>query len=201
MFHARKTPRFLIPSVIGIVCAGRGAGGTFLTLAIASYLSECKGRKTAVVELGKRPALHRMTTRELVAGMESPGFCHQGIDCFPNVPSDRISGFSGASYDRIVVDVQEPEDFLKNRKYFDRIIFLGGTDPWNYEDYERLMHSLLQNQFDYSAGSFCGKNLSTEMCRRFREEFGQRLLPCPGLADPFTMDDAAERGLSALLRE
>ncbi len=201
MFFYRKASRFTLPSVIGIVGAGAGFGCTTLAIAAAAYLTKVKALKTAVIEVGDRPAFSRMTTKDLIFGMPFPGFCLRGMDFFSNVSPDRLSGLHPAGYDRIVIDFQEAEDFLRNPAIPERVIFLGAAAPWNYEDFERLMHSLILSKYEPSQGIFSGRNLSTESCRRFREEFGQRLLTCPELFDPFCPSEEASRCLSALLKE
>ncbi len=201
MFFSRKVSRFSLPSVIGIVGAARGSGTTTLSVASAAYLSKEKALKTAVIEVGERIALSRMTTKTLVFGNPIPGFCMQGIDFFSNASPDQLSRLTSAGYDRIILDFQEASDFLVSYRIPDRMIFLGDTAPWSFEDFERLMHSLILSKYEPSQGIFSGRNPTTESCRHFQEEFGQKLLTCPLLPDPFCPSEEARRGLSALLKE
>ncbi len=201
MFFSRKVSRFTLPSVISIVGAGAGCGCTTLAIAAAAYLSKEKALKTAVIEVGSRRAFSRMTTKQLVFGMPLPGFRLQGMDFFSNASPDQLSGLHSVDYDRIVIDYQEAEDYLSRPLFPERVIFLGNTMPWNYEDFERLMHSLILSKYDPSQGIYSGRNPSTESCRRFGEEFGQRLLTCPELIDPFCPSQDARHGLAALLKE
>lgn len=113
----RKTKEHIPTKVIAVIGTKEGCGTTHFCISFANYLTNVKGKKVAVAEMGKRTSLGYLAKSGQV--IENQGFVIKGITFFEGCNQERLTYILMKEYDFCILDItgnyeEYREEFLRS---------------------------------------------------------------------------------------
>lgn len=122
------------PQVIGIISGKKGEGVTTMSIAMATYLSGVKMKKTAIVEFYGNGDIKKIAQSYFAA--EKDKFRILNVDYYDVRDKEKLSFIYNKDYEYIIVDFGA--FYKKNIEEFIRCqikIVMGSVNIWRYSEY------------------------------------------------------------------
>lgn len=120
--------------LIGVTGMQRGGGATHMAIAIANYLANVSGKKTALLDFGDRDD-YRQAGIILKASESGAGFRYGNIDFYPNTDESILNRLENGMYDCMVLDMGFEEHFFELLPACQVRIAVGKLNEWNCNGY------------------------------------------------------------------
>ncbi|MBQ1192752.1 MAG: hypothetical protein IIX45_01365 [Lachnospiraceae bacterium] len=116
---------------IGVIGADHGVGATGIAIAMATYLSEIKKSRVAILEMGGNRTVQKLSAISGVEMKDNGCFRLKGIDYYEN---SSLLNLLNNTYDYIIMDIEEindraVEEFVKCTYK----LFVGSLQLWKRE--------------------------------------------------------------------
>lgn len=175
---------------IGVIGTHLGAGSTHFSILICNYLSECLGKRTALIECYPQNELqyfedgYFIRKKELI---EDNAFSINRVTYYKSMKEKEIGEVIGSGYDCVVLDLGI--DFLKKKSEFqrcDRRIILSSLSPWKKNDLKRFLNGTdhIKNNHEWLYGI---PFVSKKEIKETSKEFCIPMFRVPCEPDPFTL--------------
>jgi hypothetical protein len=188
-------------TVIGVMAADRGLGATHLSIALANFMAEQWGFRTACVERSSYPAWKNLYedvySRKWDA--EQPYFDFNRVTYFPCVQPKQMADVLDTGYTCYVLDLGS--DFKENREEFiraDKMVLIGSCSRWRRAQWERFLREHMEKE-KMDSWKLTVRECSESDKRKWEKTHLPEILACPLIADPFHPDERVYSFLNELI--
>lgn len=170
--------------VIGLIGTHHGVGVTHTGLMLAFYMGEELGKKTAFLECNNHQDMSLLQVAYEWSREEQQSFSFHKINCFKEVPDNRIADIFSDNYECIILDFGI--DFKENREEFLRCstkIVIGGQAEWNKQRLIRFLKEV-QTIRGSETWHYLIPYASPKVINNLKSEWNRNICAVPFQAEP-----------------